>query len=138
MGKILIVEDDPNIAQFLTTIAWQGGHSVTVVTDALGAWTELEKGKDFALVILDQHLGANGGTGLTLLSLLKSQGSHEHPPVIVCTGDARTETISSYLSLGIADYIKKPFRGERVLAAITRVLANKPVAEAPARVIRGE
>jgi DNA-binding NtrC family response regulator len=65
--------------------------------------------------------------------------------VIVCSGDTKPASVSAFLALNIVDFVKKPFRPERLLLDIERALGHAPAAakrdaamEVPARIIRGE
>jgi DNA-binding NtrC family response regulator len=55
--------------------------------------------------------------------LLRHGARFESIPVIICTGDSRTSVVSTFVGCNIAGFIKKPFRPERLLKDVLRVLA---------------
>jgi len=124
MPKILIVEDDPNVVSFLTTILLGAGYSCVVATSAEKARSVLETERGIGLAIFDQNLGEESDTGLALLTELRQQGKFRKIPVIICTGDTRTAVVSGFLGQSIASFLKKPFRPERLLADVHKALGH--------------
>ena len=124
MPKILIVDDDPNVVSFLTTILLGTGYSCVVATSAAKARTLLEAEHGIGLVLLDQNLGEESDTGLALLMDLRQQPKFLNVPVIICTGDTRTAVVSGFLGQRIASFLKKPFRPERLLSDVERALGR--------------
>lgn len=124
MPKILIVEDDSNVVAFLTTILLGAGYVTLAANTAEKARQLLDTEKDISLVLLDQNLGENSETGLGLLTALRQWPKFSAIPVIICTGDSRTTIVGGFLGQRIAGFLKKPFRPERLLADIQRVLGQ--------------
>lgn len=125
MAKILIVEDDRNVVSFLTTILLGAGHTCVTASSAVNAHELLKSERDIGLVLLDQNLGENSDTGLMLLKSLRQLPKFQGVPVIICSGDSRTAVVSSFIGQRIAGFLKKPFRPERLLADIQRVLGQE-------------
>ncbi len=137
MSKILIVEDDRNIASFLSTILLGAGYLCDAASTADRARALLESEPDIALVLLDQNLGENSRNGLTWLAELRDSKKFRDLPVIVCTGDARPAVVAGFLGHRIAGFLKKPFRPERLLADVQRVLGGAQANVAAAEVGAG-
>ena len=78
MARVLIAEDEPNIASFVEKGLVEHGHAVTVIDDGLGAAT-MARSDDFDLLILD--LGLPKIDGFEVLRRLRGRG--ERLPVIV-------------------------------------------------------
>ena len=116
--NILVVEDDPNIASFLTRGLSAEGHAVTVATTGTVARRRLETmGTDLDLVLLD--LGLPDENGMDVLRSLRHAGLAT--PVIVLTAqDALSEKVDG-LDAGANDYITKPFAFDELLARIRAV-----------------
>lgn len=83
MNKILIVEDEFSISNFMKTVLEGDGYIVEVATCAAQARTALEK-TEFSVLLLD--LGLPDADGLDLLRELRQQ--HRLPVIVV---SARTE-----------------------------------------------
>jgi DNA-binding NtrC family response regulator len=124
MPKILIVEDDPNVVSFLTTILLGAGYTCLVASSAAKARGLLDSERGIGLVLLDQNLGEDSDTGLALLTDLRQQPKFQNIPVIICTGDTRTAVVSGFLGQRIASFLKKPFRPERLLGDVEKALGH--------------
>jgi two-component system OmpR family response regulator len=123
--RILLVEDDPLIAEGLQTALRHGGSVVDAVTTKAEA--EAALGTDYALVLLD--LGLPDGDGLDLLRSIRSR--KKPLPVIVITARDRAADRVKGLDLGADDYVVKPFELSELEArmrAVTRRAAagSKP------------
>jgi DNA-binding response OmpR family regulator len=120
MNRILIVEDNSRITDFLETGLQAHGFITAVVSTAQEA-LQMSMGKNFDLLILD--LGLPDKDGLEVLFQLRGQG--ENLPVIILTArDGLDDTIAG-LEGGADDYISKPFRFEELLARIRVRLRNR-------------
>jgi two-component system, OmpR family, response regulator len=102
--KILIVEDDPVLADGLTRSLRHGDYAVDCVTDGAEA-DHVLAAQAYDLVILD--LGLPGLDGFEVLRRLRRRGASV--PVLVLTArDGLTERVRG-LDLGADDYMIKPF-----------------------------
>jgi DNA-binding response OmpR family regulator len=111
--EIVVVEDEPGIADFLSKGLEAEGFSVALAADGVaGERLALEPGTD--LVVLDRMLP--GRDGLEVLAAIRS--AKPTLPVILLT--ARTEVADRVegLDLGATDYVTKPFSFEELLARI--------------------
>lgn len=124
MAKILIVEDDRNIANFLSTILLGAGYLCVAAPTADRARALLDSESDVGLVLLDQNLGENSESGLALLTDLRLSPKHQHLPVIVCSGDSRPVIVTGFLGQRIAGFLRKPFKAERLLADVQRAIGH--------------
>jgi CheY-like chemotaxis protein len=128
MSRILIVEDDPNIVSFLTTILLGAGYICLAASSTQRARALLETESDIALLLLDQNLteADHDDNGLSFLKELRSHPRFSRMPVIICSGDSRTAVVNGFLGQRISGFVKKPFRPERLLADVQRVLQPHP------------
>ena len=124
MTKILIVDDDPNVVSFLTTILHGAGYTCLVAASAAKARALLDSEQGISLVLLDQNLGEGCDTGLGLLTALRQLPRFQRIPVIICTGDTRTAVVTGFLGQRIASFLKKPFRPDRLLVDVDRALGH--------------
>ena len=114
--KVLIVEDDGNIAELLHLYLEKEGFETQVANDG-GKGVELFRSFLPDLVLLDLMLPVLDGWGV-----LKKIRETENTPVIMLTAKGETEDKISGLEKGADDYIVKPFEMKEVLARIHAVL----------------
>ena len=120
MAKILIVEDDPSIAEGVSDRLAADGYEVVVVRDGKIALQQARAG-GIDLIILDVMLpGALSGFGVC--QILRDEGSRV--PILILI--ARREEIDRVrgLDLGADDYMVKPF-GVAELQARVRALLRR-------------
>ena len=118
MAKILLIEDEINIASFIERGLREFGHEVYVAYDGAAGW-ELTQKNDFQLLILDIIMPKMNG-----LQLCKQyrQRLGYHAPVIMLTALGTTEDIVSGLDAGADDYLVKPFSFQELEARIKALL----------------
>jgi DNA-binding response OmpR family regulator len=123
--RILLVEDDPRLAEMLSEFLGQAGFAVTVAP--LGA-TALERlaGADYDAVVLDLMLPDMDG-----LDVCRRLRTRADTPVLMLT--ARGEPIDRIvgLELGADDYLPKPFEPRELLARLRAILRRRARATAP-------
>ncbi|HYJ49563.1 MAG TPA: response regulator transcription factor [Microbacterium sp.] len=113
MSKILLIEDEPRIAEFVSRGLESAGYSTVIVDDgAEGLDRALED--DIDLVLLD--VGLPTMDGFEVLRQLRAQGSGV--PVIMLTARSSTRDTVEGLDAGANDYVSKPFTFEELLARV--------------------
>lgn len=118
MAKILLVEDEVNIASFIERGLREFGHEVYVAYDGAAGW-ELTQKNDFQLLILDIIMPKMNG--LQLYKQYRQRFGY-HAPVIMLTALGTTEDIVSGLDAGADDYLVKPFSFQELEARIKALL----------------
>ncbi|MCM0363393.1 response regulator transcription factor [Bacteroides fragilis] len=118
MAKILLVEDEVNIASFIERGLKEFGHTVSVANDANSGW-ELIRQEVFDLLIIDIIMP--GMNGLELCRLYRRQYGYL-VPVIMLTALGTTEDIVKGLDAGADDYLVKPFSFQELEARIKAIL----------------
>ncbi len=121
MSKILIVEDEPRIASFLSKGLEASGFS-TLAVDSGQSAIYLANSNDFDLVILD--LGLPDQDGLSVLEHIRGQG--ETIPIIILTVYDDIRHKLQGLNGGADDYVTKPFQLEELIARIQVQLRKQP------------
>ena len=114
--KILIVEDEENIAQLLHLYLEKEGFETAIAPDG-GKAVELFRSFAPSLVLLDIMLPVMDGW-----SVLKKIREGDKTPVIMLTAKGETGDKVTGLEQGADDYIVKPFETKEVLARIHAVL----------------
>lgn len=118
MAKILLVEDEINIASFIERGLREFGHIVTVIHDGTSGW-ELLQNEAFDLLILDIIMP--GINGLDLCRQYRQREGYQ-TPVIMLTALGTTEDIVKGLDAGADDYLVKPFSFQELEARIKVLL----------------
>ena len=119
--KILIVDDDPDIVNAIKALLDGKGAKLDTAGDGNAAVTKAES---FApdLIILDAMLPKRSGF-LVLEKLKTTKKKGEPPLVIMITGNEGKRHQMWAQSLGVDDYINKPFRMERLLDSVEKLLS---------------
>lgn len=121
MSRILLVEDDQNLAMGLEFNLRSEGYEVVVCPDAESAWEALTRPPDFDLVLLDWMLP--GEDGLQMLRRLRKNNGRI--PVFLLTARDSKEDIVEGLDGGADDYLTKPFDLNILLARIRTLLRTR-------------
>ncbi len=126
MTKILVVDDERNVAAAFEKLLGTQGHEVVTMQRAAAGLECLQR-DSFDLVILDIRMP--GMNGLEALRQIKKD--HPKLPVIIMTGEGTMETAIEATQCGAFDYQIKPFEPEEVLAVVERALLG-------ARMMKGQ
>jgi len=119
--RILVVEDDEEIAAVVSRILRSEGIEVRTCADGR---TALEEFSIYRPDVTLLDLGLPGLDGLDVLKELRSQG-HERPIIALTARDAPAARVSG-LDSGADDYVIKPFDREELLARIRAVMRRRP------------
>lgn len=118
--KILVVEDDINIREYLVDAFKEAGYSVKQTADGAEALKMVKDSKP-DLIVLD--LGIESISGETVCEEVKKM--HPDLPVIILTAKNASSEVVHGFELGADDYISKPFETEELLARIRTRLKQK-------------
>jgi len=124
--RILLVEDNLTLANWLTKSLQQSNYSVDTVHDAADAEQALAF-TEYDLVILD--LGLPDKTGLDVLEHVRGKGNEV--PVIILTANASLDGRIRGLDAGADDYLAKPFELSELEARIRAHLRRASQRTAP-------
>jgi DNA-binding response OmpR family regulator len=127
---VLIVDDDPDVVTFITIALQEQGAKVFQAVDGSQAVDVCEKEQP-DLVVLDMMLPKRSGF-LVLERIKKGKPKGSKPRVIMITGNLGSRHKTYAESLGVDDYINKPFRMDRLLTSIEKILNAPPPAPPPA------
>jgi DNA-binding response OmpR family regulator len=116
-GRLLLVEDDPQLSRMLAELLTLENYQVDVAADGQrGLHRALSN--DYDAIILDR--GLPGIDGLDLLGRLRSRGSTV--PVLVLSALGLTRDRIDGLDAGAEDYLAKPFDVDELLARVRALL----------------
>ncbi len=115
--RLLVVEDNEELAQLLLTGLESAGFGVDLVAGASEARSVL-RGTRYAAVVLD--LGLPDGDGLSVLREIRER--KDPTPVLVLTARAGVRDRVNGLRSGADDYLVKPFAFEELVARLEAVM----------------
>ncbi len=119
--RILVIEDDPIVGQFVKRGLEEQNWTVDLEADGESGERSAGKGDTYDLIILDMRLP--GKDGLSVLRTLRSRGFQR--PVLVLTAQDAVDAKVQTLRAGADDYVTKPFAFEELLARI-EALSRRP------------
>jgi len=117
MSRVLVVEDDPRIAEALQVLLARSGYEPLVASTGPEAWQAFVQERPDALLL---DLALPGLDGPALLARIRASGAET--PVLAVTADGSTLTLVHLFEMGIDDYIVKPYRGPEVVARLRAAL----------------
>jgi DNA-binding response OmpR family regulator len=117
MGRILVVEDEANLAQGLLFNLQMEGHEASVATDGEAALEAL-RSRPWDAVVLDVMLP--GKDGFEIAATLRAE--QNYVPVLMLTARGRAEDIVKGFASGADDYLTKPFDLNVLLARLNALL----------------
>ena len=104
--KILIVDDDLLMRQFLASILEGQGHEVVQAEDGADAWEKFQANPT-RLVITDWKMPRMDG--IQLCRKIREQSERSYAYVIIVTSNNERDDVSEGLSAGADDFVTKPF-----------------------------
>jgi PAS domain S-box-containing protein len=116
--RVLVVEDDANIAQLISHHLQEGGYQVSTVGRAEEAFQAARRERP-DLITLDIYLP--GADGFELLQTLKSDEATADIPVVIVSVLADKK---HGLRLGAVDYLTKPIDDNLLMETVSRVLSG--------------
>jgi len=126
MARILVVEDEANLAQGLLFNLQAEGHEVSIEGDGDSALESLRR-QPFDAVVLDVMLP--GKSGLEVATALRADGNYI--PVLMLTARSRTQDVVNGFAAGADDYLPKPFDLTVLLARLNALLRRMGWPRAP-------
>ncbi|MGA8893563.1 MAG: sigma-54 dependent transcriptional regulator, partial [Anaeromyxobacteraceae bacterium] len=120
MARILVVDDELSMREFLQILLSKQGHAVATAGDVQGG---LERFRETEpdLVVSDLRLGRE--SGLDLLRAVK--GESPRTEVVMVTAFATTENAVQAMKLGAYDYVLKPFKVEELCLVVEKALEHR-------------
>jgi two-component system response regulator MprA len=124
-GRVLVVDDDPDVREAVATALELEGHKVTTATDGLTALKRLGH-TEFDAMVLDVLMP--NLDGFEVCRRVRAAGNRT-PVLILTARDSEQDTIRG-LDLGADDYLVKPFGLGELLARVRALLRRtRPVGE---------
>ena len=131
--KILIVEDDSDVAEVVARILNDDGYECSISSDGNSALHQISQ-IPFDLIILDRSLP--GCSGDEALRELKHNPATSAIPVIMLTGKAEESDQLVGFALGVDDYVCKPFSNKVLLARVQSLLRRQRTSRLASSAVR--
>lgn len=116
---ILVVDDEPAMVGALGALLGQAGHRIVAAYDGDEALRRF-RSDDVDVVLLD--LAMPGLDGADVCRQIRAESA---TPIIVVSGERDRAASAQLLDLGADDYVRKPFRGDELLARIRAVARRR-------------
>jgi len=117
MKKILIIDDEVNVAQLLSKFLMRNGFDVSTASSGTSGLEQLKNG-EFNLVLCDFRLEDTDGR-----EMLKQIKTHyPQTGVIIITGYSDIKMAVELIKMGAYDYITKPLYPDEILNTITKAI----------------
>ena len=119
--RILIIEDEPAIADNLAALLSAKGHKVSTCLEGADGVTRARK-ETFDLVLLDVMLPRM--SGFDVCKMLRADPKTAKMKIVMVTGLGRMGDVEEAFRAGADDYLIKPFDSVRLFKKIEKVLAT--------------
>jgi len=124
--KILIVDDDKAICEYMQTLLERDGYAVKTLSDPTTIDDEVKNG-GYHLIILDLMMPKLDGIEV----LRRIRKLDTDIAVVIFTGYPNLESAVASMKLDAVDYIKKPFNVDEFREVLARVMKKKGLARTP-------
>lgn len=121
--RVLVVEDDEELAEFLRRVLKEEGFEVEGRSDGRSALAALEGPKEFHVVVLDRMLPDRDG--VSVCAAARTRGCQV--PILMLTALGELEDRVRGLEAGADDYLVKPFEVEELVARLRALLRRAGV-----------
>lgn len=118
VGRLVVVDDEPNICRVLNALFERAGYKVTTFNDATEALNAIIEDPEIDAIITDLMMPEF--SGLDLLRALRERGL-DHP-VLMITAHGNVDTAVEAMKNGAFDYVSKPFDADEVRLKIERAI----------------
>lgn len=120
-SHVLLIEDEPNIAEAIRFILSRDGWNVSTLADGTGA-AEAVRAARPDLVILDLMLP--GCSGLDVVQAIRSDPETETTPVLMLTAKGQGRDREAAERAGVNLFMTKPFSNADILASVRSLVAR--------------
>jgi DNA-binding NtrC family response regulator len=118
--SILVVDDDPDVCEYLHDFLASEGYSVTVLNDPTRTLEQM-RGEEYHVVVLDLMMPKL--SGIDLLGQIRE--SDDDIAIIILTGYPSLETATSSIEHDVSAYLRKPFSLDEFRDVIARIAKKK-------------
>lgn len=117
--RILIIDDDVEMAGLMGKLLEQENYDVDVAHDGLRA-IEKSNQEDFDLILLDIRMPFF--SGFWFCDAFKQRPQTKNVPVVMVSALCADENVEKAMIVGAADYLKKPFHADELIRVVQKYL----------------
>lgn len=125
-GRILIIEDDPGTARFLTLALERAGWEAVAAGDGASGLARFDEGGWDALLV---DIGLPGASGFDVVRQVKERG--DGTPIALMTADATMDVAVRALRSEVDDFLAKPIDPVTLVDQVQRLVARRSTRVAP-------
>ena len=129
MSRILVVEDEKDIAELIAMYLHRAGHTVDAIGSGSAAVVKAKESPPPDVIVLDLMLP--GMDGLLVCQALRGDPATAAIPIIMLTARGEEADRIAGLELGADDYVTKPFSPRELTARVAALLRRVQRAAAP-------
>ncbi len=118
--RILIVDDDRDICEYMELLLTQSGYDVATETDPRAA-LDLLRAEEFHVVVLDIMMPELSGMEV----LQEIRNFDTDIAIVIFTGFPSVDTAVTSMKYNVSDYIKKPFDVDEFNSTLEKILRDK-------------
>lgn len=120
MAHILVVDDAASVRNMVRNTLAEAGHEVTTACDGVEGIKATTRAR-FDAIVTDVNMPEMDGIQMT--QILRSRHTYAQTPILMLTTEGRAAVIKQGKRAGATGWIVKPFNGDKLVAAIERLLA---------------
>ena len=119
--RILVVDDEPLVASYLSELFSLNGYTVDTAVDGVEALARLDAAEQhYGLLLTDQTMPRMTGTEL----IMRVRSQQPDLPIILCTGYSDSVDEQGALALGIREFVRKPVAPDALLRSVAAVMGD--------------
>jgi len=125
-GRVMIVDDEPDIRKVVRMTLQKAGYDVVEAEDGQKAIEVINTGENrlmLDVIICDIRMPKINGVE----AIAYFRKEYPRVPVIVLTGFPDVNMATSFLSDGVVDYLVKPVEGEKLKAAVAKAMDQREI-----------
>ena len=122
MAKILIIDDEEKICEFISAYLAKNGHNIVIANLGEDGLRIVEK-EDLDLIILDRMIPDVGGDDICRII----RGNNITTPIIMITAKSEIDDRVEGFEMGCDDYICKPFSPKAMVARVEAMLRRSNI-----------
>ncbi len=126
-GRVLVVDDEPDIRKVVRLTLQKAGYDVLEAENGEKAIEIINTGENRVMldvVICDIRMPKINGVE----AIAYFRNAYPRVPVIVLTGFPDADMAASFLRDGVVDYLVKPVEGDKLRAAVARAMEYREIA----------
>jgi len=126
-GRVMIVDDEPDIRKVVRMTLQKAGYDVVEAEDGQKAIEVINTGENrlmLDVIICDIRMPKINGVE----AIAYFRKEYSRVPVVVLTGFPDINMATSFLNDGVVDYLVKPVEGEKLKAAVAKAMNQRDIA----------